>query len=88
LPEAPNGPGKTVLEKKFGTFALLEMLEAKRNSCMSTFRLCRGTLDTMLHHSAPGQWDPARLLPLVRSIARGMHHLHSRGIVHKDLKPG
>jgi serine/threonine protein kinase len=41
----------------------------------------------MLHHSAPQQWDPARLVPLVRSIARGMHHLHSRGIVHRDLKP-
>jgi serine/threonine protein kinase len=41
----------------------------------------------MLRHSAPGQWDPARLLPLVRSIARGMHHLHARGIAHRDLKP-
>ncbi|KAL4522997.1 hypothetical protein Ndes2526A_g07715 [Nannochloris sp. 'desiccata'] len=47
----------------------------------------RGTLDAMLHHSAPQQWEPARLVPLVRSIARGMHHLHSRGIVHRDLKP-
>ena len=47
----------------------------------------RGTLDSMLHHSAPQQWNPARLVPLVRSIARGMHHLHSRGIVHRDLKP-
>jgi len=48
---------------------------------------CRGTLDAMLHHSARQQWQPARLVPLVRSIARGMHHLHSRGIIHRDLKP-
>lgn len=41
----------------------------------------------MLHQSAKQQWDPARLLPLVRSIARGMHHLHTRGIAHRDLKP-
>ena len=47
----------------------------------------RGTLDAMLHHSAPLQWDPARMVPFVRSIARGMHHLHARGIVHRDLKP-
>lgn len=42
----------------------------------------------LLHHSARKQaWDPLRLLAMVRSIARGMHHLHSRRILHRDLKP-
>ena len=47
----------------------------------------RGTLDSMLHYSAPSQWDPVKLLPLIRAVARAMHHLHSRNILHRDLKP-
>lgn len=47
----------------------------------------RGTLDSMLHYSAPAQWDPVKLLPLIRGICRAMLHLHSRNILHRDLKP-
>lgn len=50
----------------------------------------RGTLDMMLHHSAATRWDAAKLLSMVRSIARGMLHLHTRKppMLHRDLKPG
>lgn len=49
----------------------------------------RGTLDLLLHHTPVKRWDPAPLLRLVRSIARGMLHLHTRKppILHRDLKP-
>ena len=50
----------------------------------------RGTLDVMLHHSAAARWDAAKLVSMVRSIARGMLHLHTRKppMLHRDLKPG
>ena len=49
----------------------------------------RGTLDLMLHHTVPTRPPPEKLLALVRSIARGMLHLHTRRppILHRDLKP-
>ncbi|KAL3160650.1 hypothetical protein ABBQ32_010571 [Trebouxia sp. C0010 RCD-2024] len=50
----------------------------------------RGTLDLMLHHSTATRWDSAKLVSMVRSIARGMLHLHTRKppMLHRDLKPG
>ena len=49
----------------------------------------RGTLDLLLHHNVVKRWDPIPLLRMVRSIARGMLHLHTRkpAILHRDLKP-
>lgn len=43
----------------------------------------------MLHHTAQTRWDPQKLVPIVRSIARGLYHLHSRRprIMHRDIKP-
>lgn len=32
--------------------------------------------------------SPARLLPIFAGAAAGLAHLHSRGIVHADIKPG
>lgn len=52
--------------------------------------LCpRGTLDMLIHKGASSTNDPTKLLPIARSIARGMHHLHRRlpPIFHRDLKP-
>ena len=55
--------------------------------------LCpRGTLDVLIHQgssASPLKMDPTKLLPIVRSIARGMLHLHTRSppVLHRDLKP-
>lgn len=50
----------------------------------------RGTLDVMLHHTQMQRWDLTKVLQMVRGIARGMLHLHTRkpSILHRDLKPG
>jgi hypothetical protein len=53
--------------------------------------LCpRGTLDMLIHKGSASTIDPNKLLPIARSIARGMLHLHRRlpPIFHRDLKPG
>jgi len=53
--------------------------------------LCpRGTLDMLIHKGSASTIDPSKLLPIARSIARGMLHLHRRlpPIFHRDLKPG
>lgn len=49
----------------------------------------RGTLDVMLHHTMTARWDPKKVLQIIRGIARGVLHLHSRkpAILHRDLKP-
>jgi serine/threonine protein kinase len=57
--------------------------------------LCpRGTLDVLIHQGSSSsasalKMDPAKLMPIVRSIARGMLHLHTRSppVLHRDLKP-
>ncbi|GAB4814115.1 hypothetical protein N2152v2_001161 [Parachlorella kessleri] len=52
-------------------------------------QVARGTLDVLLHHNSSSKLEPLKLLPIVRSIARGMYHLHTRkpAIMHRDLKP-
>jgi hypothetical protein len=34
------------------------------------------------------QKDPRQAVALVEKLARGIHHAHSKGILHRDLKPG
>jgi serine/threonine protein kinase len=50
----------------------------------------RGTLDLLVHQSSSHRLEPSKLLPIVRAVARGMLHLHTRSppILHRDLKPG
>lgn len=70
----------------------LRGVSQRGNDVYLVMELCgRGTLDILLHGSpSNGGLDPNKLLPIVRSIARGMLHLHTRkpAIMHRDLKPG
>ncbi len=44
------------------------------------------SMETLL--SKFGKVSLPRLGPIVRDVARGLAHLHARGIVHRDIKPG
>lgn len=50
----------------------------------------RGTLDVMVHQTMSARWDLRKVLQIVKGIARGMFHLHTRRppILHRDIKPG
>jgi hypothetical protein len=34
-----------------------------------------------------GGWEPRRLVALLETVARAVHHAHERGVIHCDLKP-
>ena len=42
---------------------------------------------TLAHHLAAGPISPGTTAELVETLARAVHHAHTRGIVHRDLKP-
>lgn len=63
----------------------------KNNSTYIVLEYCpRGTLDLMVHQTMTNRWETAKVLQVVRAVARGMMHLHNRKppILHRDLKPG
>jgi len=50
----------------------------------------RGTLDVLVHQTRTVKWELRKVLQIMRGIARGMFHLHTKRppILHRDLKPG
>jgi serine/threonine-protein kinase len=49
--------------------------------------LMTGTLDEYRRARADGKVPAEEAARLVRDIARGVHHAHQRGLIHRDLKP-
>ncbi len=48
-----------------------------------------GSLDAWLKGLGPDRClEPKKAAEIVRDIARGVHHAHQRGLIHRDLKPG
>jgi serine/threonine-protein kinase len=49
--------------------------------------LMAGTLDEYRRTHAEGKVPADEAARLVRAVARGVHHAHQRGLIHRDLKP-
>ena len=96
-PEAmPSKPAHQQLQQSMRAAGSHDNIVALRGLCHHEGRFAlvmeycpRGTLDVLLHHTASKRMEVSRLLLLIRSIARGMLHLHTRRppILHRDLKP-
>ncbi|XP_010251265.1 PREDICTED: serine/threonine-protein kinase HT1-like [Nelumbo nucifera] len=54
--------------------------------CIITEYLAGGSLRKYLHQQEPYSVPIDLVLKLALDIARGMHYLHSKGIIHRDLK--
>ncbi|XP_058087656.1 serine/threonine/tyrosine-protein kinase HT1-like [Magnolia sinica] len=54
--------------------------------CIITEYLAGGSLRQYLHRQEPHSLPLDLVLKLALDIARGMHYLHSQGILHRDLK--
>ncbi|OVA09840.1 Protein kinase domain [Macleaya cordata] len=54
--------------------------------CIITEYLAGGSLKKYLHQQEPHSVPLDLVLKLALDIARGMHYLHSQGILHRDLK--
>ncbi|KAF8390409.1 hypothetical protein HHK36_024935 [Tetracentron sinense] len=54
--------------------------------CIITEYLAGGSLRKFLHQQEPHSVPLDLVLKLALDIARGMHYLHSQGILHRDLK--
>lgn len=44
--------------------------------------------ESLAHRLARGPLPPAEVLPIVRQVCAALAHLHLRGLVHRDVKPG
>jgi serine/threonine protein kinase len=43
---------------------------------------------TLAHRLARGALTPPVAVELVQTLARAIHHAHTRGVIHRDIKPG
>eukprot|EP01102_Stenamoeba_stenopodia_P019461 TRINITY_DN735_c0_g1_i1.p1 TRINITY_DN735_c0_g1~~TRINITY_DN735_c0_g1_i1.p1 ORF type:complete len:632 (-),score=100.28 TRINITY_DN735_c0_g1_i1:79-1974(-) len=57
--------------------------------CIVTQYYSKGSLYDILHVKQPPTYLPKLVITkILKDIARGMIYLHSKGLVHRDLKPG
>ena len=54
--------------------------------CMITEYAAKGSLFDLLHSGTPERLDDEKIFKIIRELASALQYLHSRGILHCDLK--
>ncbi len=67
---------------------ILPVYEVGEHDALPYFSMKLATGGSLAQHLAHFTGDPRRAASLLASVARAVHHAHTRRVLHRDLKPG